>query len=244
MDFVSSQNNNCALVDTLGKVRHHTDDEKKLSRGIERFGDLLLRAHLRMPEFARRKQPDFTKENAGKATEEFTKPRVILVDGTDQTGKTYLINELIRRLGENNCAHFHNVYYDNFRAAHAAILSVVKEIRDKPYVIVDRWHLSHILHGQIFKNAQYDENDSLFVDIDAVIDNIIICAVSDYEFNQNLRQEKLPDTKKQKRTNQLFLDYANNCGDKRFVLYDYREYLTHEKLKKFVADFIERLKSE
>jgi len=229
------------MLDFYWSLKRNASDEILQSKLEPLKGSDLELAAL---EFVRRKRPDFAKKSSAQAEKKSTIPKIILIDGADQTGKTYLINELISQIGENNCAYFHNVYYKNFRTAHAAILSAVNEVRDKPFVLVDRWHLSHLIYGQVFKNGQYDESDPLFIDIDTAIDKVIICAVPDYKFDQNLRNEKLPDNEKQAQINKLFLNYAKNDGDKRFMLYNYREHLTHEKLEKFVADFIEGLKVE
>lgn len=192
-------------------------------------------------EYAERKHYNLGQSASTSIKKSETIPKVILVEGADQTGKTTLINELIRQIGEDKSVYIHNVLYDDFIEAHESIRKMVQQIRGKEYVIVDRWHISQIVYGQVFGNGIYDESHWLFSAIDSLIDKVIVCSSENYSFKKDLRAENFDDAKKQIRVNELFREYVSHSGDNRYTLYDYNNANTPEALHKYVFDLIKNL---
>lgn len=231
------------MLDLYWALKRDANDEILIGKLAPLSGSDLELSAL---EYIRRTRPEFEKDEshlpnkrpAGLAQ------TIILVEGADQTGKTTLINELMRQLGEDNCAYFHNVLYGDFIRAHSAILDAIKEVRDKPYILVDRWHLTHVVYGQVFHNGQYDESSELFSDIDTCVDKVIICALADYDSRGSTRNEAFPHASKQARANQLFREYYQRSGDERFTIYDYKQHMTTESLRSFVEDIATSLDDE
>lgn len=192
-------------------------------------------------EYARRNHCDLNPSKPTLVKKPNIIPKVILVEGADQTGKTTLITELIKQIGDDKSVYIHNVLYDDFIEAHESVMKMIQQTRGKEYIIVDRWHISQIVYGQVFENGMYDESHWLFSAIDSLINKIIICHVKDYKFEKGLRAENFDDAEKQTQANELFREYANHSGDSRYTLYDYKNADNPKALREYVSGLVKSL---
>jgi thymidylate kinase len=160
--------------------------------------------------------------------------KIYIIEGADGTGKTTLANEMATEL---NASIIHCTYDKNWNIFeyHKNMYAAAKMILPYTNVILDRFSLSELVYGNVFRDGeQYDVLSYMKqLDMDSKI-KWIYCknenAIENHIRNKKERQEMYPDMAK---VVELYDSYIANDYDRKWNIYDFDEISRKEFIKRF-----------
>lgn len=136
--------------------------------------------------------------------------KIILIEGPDASGKSYLANQIMEKYP--NHVYIHNAVTNDIKSLHKNTIEAAKIASEQHTVIIDRLHLSEKIYGDLFRNGPSYNVDALDAALDSIPNLVKIMCMVDKETSVGIHSSRNANGKEMFNDNDTVWDkYNEEC---------------------------------